>query len=90
MGRSRIMLLGLVLASGALLLAACQPPPPAPAAVVVAPLPQQYTCAQQRQLANEYAALPTGSMLQTAIADYGRERKQLRAVHNLPDDKACP
>lgn len=42
------------------------------------------------RLANEFAALPAGSMLKTAIVDYGRERDQLRAVHGLPRPAACP
>ena len=72
------------------LVAACSPPPPAIGPVVVAPRPQEYSCEQQRRLANEFAALPAGSMLKTAIVDYGRERDQLRAVHGLPRPAACP
>lgn len=82
---SKIALYGLILALGA-----CSPPPPVVAPVVVAPMPIEYTCADQRQLANEYASLPVGSMLKTAIVDYGRERDQLRAVHGLPKPAACP
>lgn len=72
------------------LVAACSPPPPALAPLVVAPMPRQYTCEQSRQLANEFAALPAGAMLKTAIIDYGQERDELRAVHGLPRPAPCP
>lgn len=85
MANSRIALCGLLLG-----LAACSPPPPVVAPLVVAPVPVTYTCPQQRQLANEFAALPAGAMLKTAIQDYGRERDELRAVHGLPKPAPCP
>lgn len=71
------------------LVAACSPPPPVVAPSVVAPLPRQYTCEQSRQLANEFAAMPAGSMARQAIQDYGQERDELRAVHGLPKPAAC-
>jgi hypothetical protein len=85
MALSRIALCGLILVLGA-----CSPPPPVVAPIVVAPMPQEYSCTQQRQLANEFAAMPAGSMARQAIVDYGRERDQLRAVHGLPRPQACP
>jgi uncharacterized lipoprotein YbaY len=86
MTRARIFTTAL---SSALLLAACgDRPPPAPA--VVAPLPVQYSCAQSRQAAREFDALPAGAMLRVYLNDYGRERKELRGVHNLPDPPKCP
>lgn len=72
------------------LVAACSPPPPAVAPIVVAPMPKAYTCDQQRALADEFAAMPAGSMAKQVIVDYGRERDQLRAVHGLPRPAACP
>ena len=84
------MRLVLAALAASIALAACSPPPPVVAPIVVAPMPQVYTCTQQRALANEYAALPAASMLKTAIADYGRERDELRAVHGLPKPAACP
>lgn len=85
MARSSLVLGGLILA-----LSACSPPPPVVAPIVVAPMPVEYTCTQQRALANEFAALPAGSMAKQAIVDYGRERDELRAVHGLPRPAACP
>lgn len=85
MAASRIALYGLILALGA-----CSPPPPVTAPLVVAPRPQEYSCEQQRRLANEFAAMPAGSMAKQVIVDYGRERDQLRAVHGLPRPAACP
>jgi hypothetical protein len=85
MGHSRIALYGLILAVGA-----CSPPPPVVAPSVVAPRPIEYTCDQQRRLANEFAAMPAGAMTRQAIIDYGRERDQLRALHGLPRPAACP
>jgi len=52
-------------------------------------MPQEYSCEQQRRLANEFAAMPATSMARQAIIDYGRERDQLRAVHGLPRPAAC-
>lgn len=74
------------------ILAACAPvvPPPTPAPVVVAPMPRSYTCEQSRAAAAEYRALPAGSALKTYVDDYGLERRQLRAVHGLPEPAACP
>lgn len=80
----KIALCGLLMA-----VAACSPPPPVAAPVVVAPMPVTYTCAQSRQLANEFAAMPAGSMAKQAIQDYGRERDELRAVHGLPKPAPC-
>lgn len=81
---------GFALCGLLLALAACSPPPPTVAPIVVAPMPKVYTCEQQRQLADEFAALPAGSMAKQAIQDYGGERDQLRAVHGLPRPAACP
>lgn len=82
MARIEIVLLG------ALLLASCAPRPEA-APIVAAPYPQQYDCKDLRQANAEFEALPAGSMLAVMISDYGKERKQLRAVHGLPD-QTCP
>lgn len=89
MGRSRLALYGPILALGGAL-AACSPPPPVVAPSIVAPLPQEYTCDQQRRLATEFAAMPADAMARQAIVDYGRERDQLRAIHGLPRPAACP
>lgn len=71
--------------------AACATPPlPQPAGRVVAPLPKEYSCDQQRRLAAEFEALPADSMARQAIQDYGGERRDLRAVHKLPDPPPCP
>lgn len=80
MARSRIALLGLLMAA-----ACAETLPPEPTSRVVAPLPKEYTCEQKRKLAVEFVALPDGSILQTAVVDYDGERKALRAVHKLPD-----
>lgn len=85
MAHSRIALCGLILALGA-----CSPPPPAATPIVIAPMPKQYTCEEQRRLANEFAAMPAGSMAKQAIQDYGRQRDELRAVHGLPKPAVCP
>lgn len=81
MAHSRIALLGLLLASCA--------PAPTPAPIVAAPYPAQYSCADLRQANAEFEALPAGSMLAVLISDYDKVRRELRAVHGLPDP-ACP
>ncbi len=87
MARSSLALLAAV----ALLATGCATPPdPAPAPVVVAPIPKTYTCAQSRKAANEFMALPADSQLAILISDYSLERKELRAVHGLPDPVKCP
>ena len=85
MAPSRIAVVAALLA-----LRACSPPPPLPTPIVVAPMPKVYTCEQLRQLGNEFAAMPEGSMARQAIRDYGKERDELRAVHGLPKPAACP
>lgn len=79
-------LLALILAA---LVAACaEGRPQLP--VASAPLPQAYTCAQQRQAGAEFRALPADSMLRVLIDDYGLLRAQLRALHKLPEPTPCP
>lgn len=67
---------------------ACMATPPAPA--VVAPQPVAYTCDQLKKLAAEHLALPPDSMLAQAMDDYRLERKELRALHGLPEPAPCP
>ena len=78
----RFSLLGLAL------LASCATV--APAAEVVAPMPRTYTCEQIHKAAAEHLALPPDSMLAVLVDDYRLERKQLRALHGLPDPAPCP
>lgn len=87
--RNNPVITGFLPVALAVALAACSPPAPIPVAPVVAPLPKQYSCSQQRQLANEFAAMPAGSMARQAIQDYGQERDELRAVHGLPKPAVC-
>lgn len=61
--------------------------PPTPAAQVIAPMPKEYTCADSRQAGMEYHALPPGSILRRMIDDYGVERRDLRALHQIPERK---
>lgn len=71
-----------------LALTACAPKPEA-APIVAAPYPTQYSCADLRQANAEFEALPAESMLAVLISDYGKVRRELRAVHGL-SDQACP
>lgn len=75
------------LAGLGLALTACEPKP---GPVVVAPRPAEYTCQQSRQAADEFDALPAGSMLRVYVTDYGRLRRALRAVLGLPEPAKCP
>lgn len=70
----------------ALALVSCASTPVPP---VVAPVPITYTCAELRQAGEEYAALPPASALRRLVDDYGVERRQLRALHRIPD-QVCP
>ena len=63
-------------------LTACTPPPPP---VVTPPLPA-YTCAEQRQAADELEGRP---MLDRMIADYATLRAQVRALRNEPEPEGC-
>lgn len=86
MANSRILFVSLLVAS-------CSPadvPRVLPTAAVVAPMPVEYTCQQQRQLAAEVRKLPAKSMIRVAINDYGAERSALRAVLGLPEPAGCP
>lgn len=76
-------------AASSWLLAACAPAP-VPAPAVVAPTPQAYSCAQQRQAASEFDALPGTAVLRVFVRDYGSLRRQLRAVLGLPEPAPCP
>ena len=49
---------------------------PAPS---LCPAPKAYTAAEEARAARELVALPAGAMLAQMIADYGRERAELRA-----------
>lgn len=68
--------------AAACMLSACAPSP-TPTAAVVAPLPQQYSCEFEERLLAEHAAAPLDSALRKAVDDYGRERKQLAALHKI-------
>lgn len=73
----------------ALVLTACAPAPPVPAPVVVAPMPAAYTCSQLARAADEFDALPSGSMIGQMMDDYRVERRALKALHRLPEQR-CP
>lgn len=51
----------------------------APSAANLCPTPRTYTPDEQSRAARELTALPAGSILAEMIADYGRERAELRA-----------
>jgi hypothetical protein len=74
MGNSKSIVLG-----AALLLGACGDRP-ALAPATMAPPPARYTCEQEKKLAAEFKALPTGSMLKQAMNDYHVEREELAAA----------
>jgi len=84
MAHSRLLSAALV---GAL--AACSPPAPVTAPIVVAPIPASYTCDQLARASGEYDKLPAGAMLATMMDDYRVERRALRALHKLPEQR-CP
>jgi hypothetical protein len=71
----------------AVTLAACTPTPSSPSA---APRPQEYTCAFQGRMLAELQSLPPTAALWIATDDYRVQRAQLRALHRLPEPKACP
>jgi len=77
------------LAIGMLVAACAVAPPPAPAPAAVAPKPVEYSCEQQLQLARELDALPAGAVTRQVVDDYRIERKQLRALHRLPEPRVC-
>ena len=52
-------------------------------------MPTSYTCEQLSRAAAEFAALPPGAMLVTMMDDYRVERRALRALHKLPEQR-CP
>jgi hypothetical protein len=76
MGRS-----SLVLMAGLLLAAWASKPASTPA--VVAPRPLGYCCVFEERLLAEHAASPLDSAMRKAVDDYGRERKELAAVHKV-------
>lgn len=80
----------LAAACGAVWLLAGCTTPPMPAPLTVAPLPQQYTCAESRQAGVELRTLPVDAMLRRYMDDYGAVRRRLRALHNLPAPEPCP
>lgn len=69
----------------AVTLAACTPEPP----TAVAPRPQSYSCDQQRRMLAELQGLPATAALWIAMDDYAVLRRQLRALHKLPEPRAC-
>ncbi len=84
------MLLTLASAAGlVLVLAACSPTPPGPAPVAVAPMPVSYLCPQLARAAHGFDALPACSMLAQVKDDYRVERRALKALHRLPEQR-CP
>ena len=58
----------------AFLLSSCAPPPP----VTVCPTPVVYSAEMQARAADELEALPADAALREMMADYLRERAQLR------------
>jgi hypothetical protein len=77
------------LLAATLALAACSPPPPQPTPPSAAPVPREYTCAQNKQAAEDYRKLPPASPLRTFLDDFRIERKALRAFHQLPEPTPC-
>lgn len=71
------------------LLSACGTVEPGAPPRGVAPLPVQYTCAQEARLLAEYQATAPGSMMRRIVEDYRIERRALRAYHNQPLDGKC-
>ncbi len=72
---------GITVLTAALALAACATAPvvSAPTVAVVCPPITTYTAAQETAMAQALSALPTGSPLATAMADYGKLRAAARA-----------
>jgi len=66
----------LLLATAALL--ACSAPAPAPEGRALCPEPKHYTAKEEKRAAAELLALPPDSVIAAMIADYGRERAELR------------
>lgn len=67
------------------LVAACahdQRPPPVPPPAIVCPPLKTYTADQEKALAVALAALPAGSPLVGAMADYGALRATVRACRS--------
>lgn len=72
-----------------LTVAACSPAAPVPGPSSSAPVPREYTCAQNKQAGEDFRKLPAASPLRTFLDDYRIERKALRAFHNLPEPTPC-
>ena len=66
----------------AVLAAACSAT--APSAANLCPAPKTYTADEEARAARELMDLPAASMLAEMIADYGRERAELRACRRGP------
>lgn len=69
-------------------------PPPQSAPVVVSPTPVEYSCADQKRLAEAFRALdqfrPDDAILIRIVIDYSTLRVKLRAALKLPDPPGCP
>lgn len=85
MARSKLLII-----AAAVLLTACETATVAPAPAVVAPRPVEYTCEQYAQAAAEFRSTKPGGMLRRIFDDYRMERKQLRAIHKIPEPPPCP
>ena len=59
--------------------AACSAPTPAPEGRALCPEPRHYTAIEEKRAAAELLALPPDSVIAIMIADYARERAELRA-----------
>lgn len=55
-----------------------------PSAATLCPEPKTYTADEQSRAARELMDLPATSILAEMIADYGRERAELRACRRGP------
>lgn len=77
-----------LIAGAALALAACGTPAQ-PAATSVAPVPKEYSCADQRKAGAELRALPPDAVLRRFMDDYRDLRIRLRALHNQPEPASC-
>jgi len=60
-------------------LAACARPVPSPEGRALCPEPRRYTAEEESRAAAELLRLPPDALIAVMIADYGRERAELRA-----------
>jgi len=65
-----------------------------PGPIVVAPMPIEYSCADQKRLAAAFRTLdgvkPEDAILIRVVIDYHVMRMKLRGTLGLPDPPGCP